>query len=254
MPVLVGGVGELFQGDLDVGRRVVEALATERLGAGVLVEDLHYGAIAVAQRLEELAPSALLLIGATERGRRPGTVVRHRVQPAPPPTDDFQAAMHDAGTGYVTIDLILTVCGGLGALPDRTVVLEVEPVARDGPAEELSPAVAEVFPEVLDRVRAEVDRVPLLELADQLRGLMGDDRLAPAPALDVVHRLLAELAGLDMSGRWGSAFALRDQLKLQISAGETPEDMEHQDWALWWTLIEELDRLQSAEVRRAEPA
>ena len=64
MQILVGGVGELYQGDLDLGRRAVERLGTEDLGPGVLVEELHYGAVAVAQRLEDLRPDLLILIGA----------------------------------------------------------------------------------------------------------------------------------------------------------------------------------------------
>ncbi|MDQ6875885.1 MAG: hypothetical protein M3042_12605 [Actinomycetota bacterium] len=247
MTVLVGGVGELYQGDLDVGRRVVEELAGERLGPDVLVEDLHYGAIAVAQRLAEVAPSALVIVGAAERGRAPARVTRRRVRPAAPDVADFQAAMHDAGTGYVTIDLLLTVCAGLDALPARTVVLEVEPAAL-GPADALSEACLAALPEVLWQVRIEVGRIPLLELCDRLRPLTYDERLQPAPALEVIRALLVELAGLDRDGHWGSAFSLRDRLRMNISAGETPEGMEHEDWALWWALIEELDRLQGAEA------
>ncbi|HVM13553.1 MAG TPA: hypothetical protein VM287_04395, partial [Egibacteraceae bacterium] len=62
--VLVGGVYELFQGDLDLGRLAVERLREEGLGAGVLAEDLHYGAVAVVQRLEELRPDAFVVVTA----------------------------------------------------------------------------------------------------------------------------------------------------------------------------------------------
>ena len=67
MTVLVGGVSELFQGDLDLGRLAVARLLDEDLGPGVLVEDLHYGAVAVAQRLEEVRPDTLVLVGAVRR-------------------------------------------------------------------------------------------------------------------------------------------------------------------------------------------
>ncbi|MBA3798713.1 MAG: hypothetical protein H0X18_06375, partial [Geodermatophilaceae bacterium] len=79
--VLVGGVSELFQHDLDLGRLAVERLQDEDLGQGVVVEELHYGAVAVAQRLEDLRPAALVLISAVRRGRPPGTVQRRRVDP-----------------------------------------------------------------------------------------------------------------------------------------------------------------------------
>ena len=137
MPVLIGGVGQLYQGDLDFGRRAVERLTAEPLGSGVMVEDLHYGAVAVAQRLEDVRPRALILVGAAERGRRPGTLERRVVQGVDRTVEELQASVGDAVTGYVTIDLVVEVAFALGALPPHTVVVEVEPVSR-GPAADLS--------------------------------------------------------------------------------------------------------------------
>jgi Ni,Fe-hydrogenase maturation factor len=101
--VLVGGVGQLYQGDLDLGRLAAERLAAEALGPDVLVEELHYGAVAVAQRLEELRPRALVLVGAVARGRRPGTVERRLIRNLHLPPERVQRAVGDAVTGYVTL-------------------------------------------------------------------------------------------------------------------------------------------------------
>ena len=153
--VLVGGVGQLYQGDLDLGRRAVERLAAEPLGPGVLVEDLHYGAVAVAQRLEDVRPRALVLIGAAERGRAPGTLERRVVVRVDRSPSELQASVGDAVTGYVTIDLVVEVAYALGALPPHTVVVEVEPVLR-GPAADLSERGSELLDEVLAIVRDEL--------------------------------------------------------------------------------------------------
>lgn len=153
--VLVGGVGQLYQGDLDLGRRAVERLAGEPLGRGVLVEDLHYGAVAVAQRLEDLSPRALVLIGAAERGRAPGTLERRVVERVDRSVSELQESVGDAVTGYVTIDLVVDVAYALGVLPSHTVVVEVEPVLR-GPAADLSERGRELLEEVLAIVREEV--------------------------------------------------------------------------------------------------
>jgi hydrogenase maturation protease len=244
--VLVGGVGQLYQGDLDLGRVAAERLASEVLGPAVLVEDLHYGAVAVAQRLQELGPGALVLVGAEDRGRPPGTVQRRRIHRPDLSPDRLQQAVADAVTGYVTIDLLVEVASALGALPPRTVVIEVEP-ARTEPTELLSPHGQAGLEAALALVRAEVGRVPLLELADQLRALSQQERLEPAPALDALRDLLDELALLDERGQWGAAFALRDRLRRQIADGRTGFGMDHLDWGLWWALIEELDRLQPIE-------
>lgn len=243
MTVLVGGVGELFQSDLDVGRRAVDLLADEQLGPGVYVEELHYGAVAVAQRLQELRPEWLLLIGAVEWGGAPGAVRRRVLRDLAPAADDVQAAVRDAAVGYVDIPLLLDVCAGFGALPSRTVLLEVEP-ARTGPGEELSEEVRAALPELSRLVRAELTRRPLVEVVAQLHERCAGDRLEPSPALTTVCELLGELGRYDDTDRWGSAFSLRDRLRLQIAESHTSESMEHLDWALWWALVEELDRLQ----------
>lgn len=162
--VLVGGVGQLYQGDLDVGRRIAERLAAEDLGAGVVVEDLSYGAVAVVQRIEELAPHTLVLAGAAERLRAPGTVERRRVRDPGLPADELQLAVGEAVTGYVTLDLVIEVCCALGHLPARTAAIEIEPLRCD-PNEELSPAVADALDAALALVRAEVARA-LIEPAD----------------------------------------------------------------------------------------
>lgn len=247
MTALVGGVSELFQHDLDLGRLAVEALRAEVLGAGVVVEELHYGAVAVAQRLEELRPQALVLVSAVQRGRAPGSVTRVRIDPPALDPAAAQAAVGDAVTGYVHPDLVVEIAAALGVLPRRTVTVEVEPKVL-GPGEGLSDAAAEGLRTALDLVRAEVRRAPLLALADELRPLVDGSRLPASPALAVLQELLVELEQLDRHGFWGRAFALTDRLKLAISSTPSSEGMDHRDWGLWWALVEEVDRLEVLEA------
>ena len=246
MTTLVGGVGQLYQGDLDLGRVAADRLAAEDLGHDVVVEDLHYGAIAVTQRLEDLRPDALVLVGAAARGRLPGTAERRRVSPVPVDVERFRETVEQAGTGEVSIDLIVEVASGFGALPERTVCIEVEP-ASIASSTELSREAAAGLELALELVRQDVRRIPLLELGDRLRELLAEDRIEPNPTLAAMERLVEALAVVDRDGTWGSVFALRDELKLRISTGETPEGMTHLDWTQWWGAIEELDRLQALE-------
>ena len=247
MTVLVGGVYELFQGDLDLGRIAVERLRDEPLGGHVLVEDLHYGAVAVVQRLEELRPDAFVVVTAVRRDRSPGTVERRRLVPAAVDPTSFQAAVGDAVTGYVHVDLLVEVATGFGALPRRTVAVEVEP-GDVRPGEGLSEPASRGLAEALDLVRAEVRRAPLLQLADELRPLVSGDRLEATPAVSALRQLLAELEHLDRDGHWGRAFALRDRFRLAVAHGPSSEGMDHRDWGLWWGLVEELDRLEALEA------
>lgn len=253
MTVLVGGVFQLYQGDLDLGRIAAQRLSEADLGPDVLVEELAYGAVAVVQRLEELRPKALVLVGAAERGRPPATVERRRYEPPGRAAQEVQVAVGEAVVGYVSIDLLLEVAAGLGALPKRTVAIEVEPASQE-PSETLSPAAQEGLERALELVGEEVRRVPVLELSDQLRELVGAQAGEQSGAERALRALLSELEAVDREGGWKKTFSLRERLRAEIAAGHTPEGMTALDWGLWWTLIEELDRLQAPEDRIATEA
>lgn len=160
MTTFIGGAGELYQGDLDLGRRAAELLAADDMGPDVVVEELHYGAVAVAQRIAELRPEAFVLVGAIARGRAPGTVLRREVVADVRPAVEVQRSVEQAVTGYVDLDLIVDVAIGFGALPAHTVCIEVEPAMTE-PSERLSEvgerALAEAVALVRDEVRAAVD-------------------------------------------------------------------------------------------------
>lgn len=270
VPVLIGGVSELFQSDLDLGRLVVEQLQGEDLGSGVFVEELHYGGVAVAQRLGDLRPQVLLLVSAVARGRPPGTVERRRLDPPQLDAATIQLAVGDAVTGYVHPDLVVEIATAFGVLPPRIVAFEVEPELV-APGEGLSPSAAVAFEQVLDLLRVEIRRCPLLGLAAELRPLVAGDRLEGdlldghladplvgeplgdrppivSVSLQALRDLLEELVLLEEQGRWGRTFALRDRLRLGIAGEHSSEGMDHRDWALWWALVEELDRLEGREA------
>ena len=153
--ILVGGVAELYQGDLDLGRVAIERLTGEDLGPDVQVEELSYGGVAVAQRLEDLRPEALVLVAAQARGRPAGAVERREIGPVELSPEELQLAVGDAVTGYVTLDLLVEVAAALGALPARTVAIEVEPASVQ-PSERLTPVALAALEEALEVVRAEV--------------------------------------------------------------------------------------------------
>jgi hydrogenase maturation protease len=166
--VVVGGVGHLYQGDLDLGRLAVERLSHDDLGGDVAIEEFSYGAVAVTQRLEELRPEVLVLVGAVERGRQPGTVERREITSVSADPGEIQGAIADAVTGYIHLDLVLEVAHGLGVLPLRTVAIEVEP-ARTEPSEHLSAEAEAGLARAVELVRAEVRDDVLPDLFMQAR-------------------------------------------------------------------------------------
>lgn len=244
--ILVGGVGELFQGDLDAGRLLVDRLSAD-VPSHVLVEELHYGAVAVSQRLEELRPDALVLAGARQRSGTPGEVRRRRVdvqQPIDPVA--AQVAVQQAATGYVDIDLVLAVGRAFSALPSRTIAIEIEPEGVFG--ESVSTSVSAALEQAEQAVRREIRRLPLLGLADQIRTTLADGHVEPSPALETLFTLLCQLEHLDGEGRWAGTFGARDRLRRDLAEGAVGVGMNHRDWGLWWSLIEEVDRVQREEL------
>jgi hydrogenase maturation protease len=249
LTILVGGVGELFQSDLDLGRRVVERLRQEALPDGVVVEELTYGAIAVTHRLDELRPDVLVLVGARdEPDRPPGTLARRVVREFAVDPEAVQGAVLDAGVGYVDLDLLLAVAGGFGSLPRRTVVIEVQPEVT-GPGTELSASGTAALEQVLQSVRNEIRLAPLFDIADVVRDSLADGHVAPSLALDAVTALLAAIETLDAEGRWGRTFGEKNRVEQAIASGADTTGMTHADWATWWGLIEELTRLEAWSVR-----
>jgi hydrogenase maturation protease len=243
---LVGGVGELYQRDLDVGRLVLTDVA-DLAGGGVYVEDLSYGAIPFTHRLMELRPDVLVLVGAVRRGRRPGSVARRVVTSVERTAQELQGSVRDAYVGYVDLDLAVEVAYALGPLPRRTVLVEVEP-SETGPGDELTPVVRAAVPVAAASLRDEVALAPLFDLHATIR-----ERRAGAPAGDgaLVHALDALVAALDdvdatsgpvVDAGWGRVYAARDQLQRAVAMANPDGAMEHTDWGLLWAATEELDR------------
>jgi hydrogenase maturation protease len=152
--VLVGGVGYTNLRDLSFGPHLVARIRDSAWPAGVDVEDLSAGAIHVLHALQAGPPyAAALLVAGVRRGDPPGTVRRRRwTHPAPPP-DEIQARVGEALTGIIGLETLLTVLDHFRALPDNTLIFEVEPRDEDWGAE-LSPPVEAVVDRV-DRLLRE---------------------------------------------------------------------------------------------------
>ncbi|HEX2026869.1 MAG TPA: hypothetical protein VHF25_02595, partial [Nitriliruptorales bacterium] len=152
----------------------------------------------------------------------------------------------DGGAGGLEAALEAVV--GLDDALDRLVVVHVEP-PRAGPTDSAPPPVGQGLEEALQVVRAEIRRGPLLDLTRQVREVMASEQLERTPIVESVEALLDHLAMLERDGRWHRTFAERDRLRLRISTGEHAGDgVMGLHWALWWALIEELDRLQAVEA------
>jgi hydrogenase maturation protease len=158
--VLVGGVGYTNLRDRSIGPLLIERLQQRIWPLDVVVEDVSYGPIDVLFKLQA-EPNGFRLgvfVSAVARGRPEGSVER-TVWTAPTlSVDELQERISEALTGVVSLENLLLILAHFGALPERTVVIEVEPEAEEGWGPDLSDAARAALDHlerlVLDEVAA----------------------------------------------------------------------------------------------------
>lgn len=153
MRAVIGGVGYRNLRDHSLGIMISDELEALARPPALLVEDLCYGPVAVAQWFLDQARAApitrALFVAAINRedGRPPGTISAYRWDHVLPSAEEIQRCMADAVTGVIRLDNTLVVAEWMGALPNETIVIEVEPLDHAFGAE-MSPPLAEAYPEV----------------------------------------------------------------------------------------------------------
>lgn len=166
--ILVGGVGYTNLRDRSFGPLLIERLQQRSWPADVVVEDVSYGPIDVLFKLQA-EPDGFrlgLFVGAVARGRPEGTVERSLWQAQTPSVDELQERVAEAVTGVVSLDNLLHILAHFGALPTRTVVIEVEPEAEEGWGPELSPPARAALGRVEALIRDELEAAHAAEVGD----------------------------------------------------------------------------------------
>ena len=155
--IFVGGVGNPWLGDLDFGPRWVRRYADVGWPEHVVVADAAVAAHRVLHMLQEVSPDRVIFVAAFPRGDLPGTIRRYRPEDLRLDPDDVQARLGEAAGGVIDLEHTLAVTRYYGALPEDTVVIEVEAVHRTF-GTTVSPEVESSFELVLEMVRREISR------------------------------------------------------------------------------------------------
>lgn len=168
--VLIGGVGYRWMRDASFGVVASDTLAKMSWPDGVNVDDLGYGALLVSQDLSMASPpfDRLILIGAVERGRKPGMLYRYEWDGHLPDEDMILERIREAGAGVVDLDHLLVIGQQQGTLPEQVIVFEVEPV-DSSPGIELGSATECLLPDLIEQVRREASR-PVIRQPESSRG------------------------------------------------------------------------------------
>lgn len=150
-PLLVAGIGNMFQGDDGFGVAVAKELAKRRLPPGARVVDFGIRGLDLAYALLDGCGAAILL-DAVQRGQPPGTL--YVIEPEHPVGDQTPEAASPSPHSMAPHD-VLRLVSLLGGNCRRILLVGCEP-ARFGEAEfgtmELSPPVAAAVGRAADTV------------------------------------------------------------------------------------------------------
>jgi hydrogenase maturation protease len=141
---LIIGIGNPLQGDDGLGVRATQMLEEKNLPAHVQVEELGtpgWGLLACLEGWPRVC-----VIDAVQMGQVPGTWKRLDLNEARLVTERGPVSLHETGLAES-----LELAGVLGILPGEFTLYGVEP-ASIAPGEELSPAVAQVLPGLVDQI------------------------------------------------------------------------------------------------------
>lgn len=154
---LVAGIGNIFLGDDGFGVETVRALSSHRLPDDVEVVDIGVRGVHLAYQLLD-GYDTLVLIDATARGGRPGTL--YLIEADEPGAVEPQHALLDGHrmSPDAVLALLGTLCAGTGAVPPRRMlVVGCEPDGVDegiGLSAPVAAAVPLAVRMVLDLVQA----------------------------------------------------------------------------------------------------
>jgi hydrogenase maturation protease len=154
LAILIAGVGYLHQRDLSVGPALIPRLRQLEWPAGIEIEDLSYGPIAITQWLEERPGyyERVIFVSAAERGHEPGQLSVYRWPGTLPDAEEIQQRVGEAVMGVISLDNLLVITTHFGVLPDEVLVVEVEP-EDTGWGTDFTPSIEAVLESVIEKVR-----------------------------------------------------------------------------------------------------
>lgn len=155
--IYVAGVGNPWLGDLDFGPQFIRRVAGLDWPPDVAVEDAATAAHRVLHRLQELRPDRVVFVAAFPRGDPPGTIRRYAIEGPMASDEEVHARLGEAAGGVIDFDHTLVVTRYFGALPEDTVVIEVEATDTNFGIR-FSPEVEGSLDRVLEMVREEIAR------------------------------------------------------------------------------------------------
>lgn len=159
--IFVGGVGNPWLGDLDFGPQFIRRYYDIGWPPNVVMADAAVSAHRNLHQLQDHSPARVIFIAGWGRGDPHGTIRRYAPDQTPLDPEDVAARLGEAAGGIIDFDHTLIVARYYKALPDDTIIIEVE-AENEEFTTEFSASVEACFEPVLEMVRAEIAR-PFLD-------------------------------------------------------------------------------------------
>jgi hydrogenase maturation protease len=151
--VLVAGVGNIFLGDDGFGVEVAKRLGAEALPEWVRIADFGIRGIHLAYELLDKGYETTILVDATPRGGKPGTV--YLIEPDLHANSAGESDSHDAHG--MNPEAVFALLKSLGGDPGQVFIVGCEP-ARVEEEIGLSPPVAGAVEEAIGLIREVISR------------------------------------------------------------------------------------------------
>jgi len=159
MRILVACLGNNLRGDDGVGVEIARRLRHETLPPEVEVEEFGIGGVHLVQSLMagegDTAFGGLIVVDCADRQRLPGTVMVIAPE-ITDPKDLSVGARHDflADMHYTNPERALALAQGLHLLPERVVLVGIQPADTEQLSEEMSEPVVRAIPIAAAQVRS----------------------------------------------------------------------------------------------------
>jgi hypothetical protein len=153
--VLIGSVGYHNLSNYSVGPILLPAIREMDWPETVIIEELHWGPLAIVQYFESLTEPfdrVVILTALHDPLREVGDIKVHKWAGGLPSEEDIQARVCDAVTGVICVENLLVIGEYFEIWPEEVFLVDVEPGAEKY-GDKLDPEVQEISGNILNLVR-----------------------------------------------------------------------------------------------------
>ena len=173
----MGTVGYHLLRDYSIGPTLLPDLQRMRWPAGVHVDEMNWGPVAIVQQFETLPEpyDRVIILTATDLGKPAGTITLRVWRGDAPAVEQIQDRIAEAVTGTISAENLLIIGEHFGIWPTETLLVDVQPGPEEA-GETFTPAVKAAVPKVVATLRrlAQIDFAALAQIpgveVDEIRG------------------------------------------------------------------------------------